>query len=333
MVIMTVGMALTSQAAKWRVNNYPGVDADFTDVQAAHDNASPGDTLYIEGSIIDYGFLGLSKQLVVLGPGYFLTENDSTQANKADARVQYVNFTAGSDGSQICGLHLYDVANSNYSIVIDAGVSNITIRSCLVTTYYYGCIYLYGGNDHITIEQCYFLCTVNHIIYLMGQVTNLVVQNNIFYGNPSYYYFYVASTNYMGSGLIYNNVFYYSGYLYVENSIFRNNIYDGNYFYPLNSIYTNNIGTTTVFGTENGNQSNVDMNAVFLCYYPCTPDVHDGRFRLASGSPAINAGYGGEDCGAYDGPAPYRLSGLNGIPAVWYFHVTGTNADVKVKSH
>lgn len=43
----------------------------------------------------------------------------------------------------------------------------------------------------------------------------------------------------------------------------------------------------------------------------------DSAFRLKPGSPAIGAGAGGIDAGAYGGISPYRLSVQPNIPAIY----------------
>ena len=74
-------------ATKWRVNN-SGIPADFTTASQMMNSASVlnGDTVYFEGSMNAYGSLTITKRLVIIGPGYFLGENDSTQANKKSAK-------------------------------------------------------------------------------------------------------------------------------------------------------------------------------------------------------------------------------------------------------
>lgn len=47
--------SFTCQAAQWRINNTPGIDADFTSFKEAHDAAAAGDTLMFEGSNALYG--------------------------------------------------------------------------------------------------------------------------------------------------------------------------------------------------------------------------------------------------------------------------------------
>ena len=74
------------------------------------------------------------------------------------------------------------------------------------------------------------------------------------------------------------------------------------------------------------------MSSVFL-YTGST----DGQYQLKAGSPAIGAGNGGVNCGAYGGPNPYVLSGLPPVPATWFFNIGDPsgpyNVQVKVKSH
>lgn len=80
-----------------------------------------------------------------------------------------------------------------------------------------------------------------------------------------------------------------------------------------NSIY-NNIDAGDHFGTENGNQVNVDMSTVFV-----GTGSTDGQWQLAAGSPAIGAGFNGVDCGMFGGPTPYVLSGIPSIPSIYIF--------------
>src|SRR5690554_3302449 len=97
----------SSHAANWRVNNSPGIDADFTTLQAAHDAASEGDSIYVEGSLTNYdnnGTVNISKQIVIIGPGYFLGQNPFTQAIKTTANFNVIIFATGAEGSSIMGL-------------------------------------------------------------------------------------------------------------------------------------------------------------------------------------------------------------------------------------
>src|SRR4051812_28120195 len=104
-LICIVCLSVTSSYAKiWRVNNNPNVTADFTTLSAAHTGASSGDTLHLEGSPTSYGSMTCTKKLVIIGPGFFLSQNPNTQALKQTARVDNISFNVGSAGSEIMGL-------------------------------------------------------------------------------------------------------------------------------------------------------------------------------------------------------------------------------------
>jgi len=94
-------------AAIWRVNNMPGNNADFTTLTDAIEAASDNDIIYVEGtgSQYDEGSIELTKKLTIYGSGYFLIENDNTNASKLPGEI-YVNlyFFEGSEGSTCSGI-------------------------------------------------------------------------------------------------------------------------------------------------------------------------------------------------------------------------------------
>lgn len=109
----------------------------------------------------------------------------------------------------------------------------------------------------------------------------------------------------------------------------------GNYI-PNGSYFDNNIGNSTQFGTDDGNQENVDMASVFVDH---TSGI-DSDMQLASGSSAIGAGVFGEDCGIYGGDHPYIISLLPDIHAIWEVTLNNYGSDnvtidvnIKAKSH
>ena len=83
LLLATIMLVRNDSFAKiWRVNNNLGINADFTTLQAAHDGAAAGDTLYLESSPTNYGGLSSSKRLVIIGTGYLLEQNqDRCQQN------------------------------------------------------------------------------------------------------------------------------------------------------------------------------------------------------------------------------------------------------------
>jgi len=164
---------------------------------------------------------------------------------------------------------------------------------------------------------------------------DIVVSNNIFLKTTqSDYCIYMYP---LTSGTITNNICQANQIIY--NSTYRNNIAtgpDGSFrdsFTFINTTVENNIGASLQYGTNNGNQSNMDMSTVFICWYSCAGYSSDRRWKLKTGSPAIGGGYGGIDCGIYGGNTPYVLSGLPTVPAIWLLDVNGLNVTVKAKSH
>ena len=57
-----------------RVNNTAGTDPDYTTLQAANDNASNGDTIYVEGSTTTYAGADIDKNLRLLVRASFLVK-------------------------------------------------------------------------------------------------------------------------------------------------------------------------------------------------------------------------------------------------------------------
>jgi hypothetical protein len=303
-------------ATVWRVSNLNGSDADFTTLQAAHDAASSGDTIHVEGSHIFYGIATITKQLTIIGPGYFLDQNPATQANKNPAKFNStISFSAGSAGSKImgCEFHYY----------LYLGASNITIeRNHFVGYSVYSNA---AGLTDISIVNNYFnVLWYSYGIYLYHTGSNILIANNINNGYTT------IGDQYFGVVLL-NNVFGSSVSVY--NAVVTNNILSYNGYSGINSVATYNIGNSTQFGNQNGNQQNVNMYDVFL-YTGST----DGQYMLKPASPAIGAGESGVDCGAYGGNTPYVLSGMPPIPAIYSFQSTSIpsstiNVSISAKSH
>jgi len=328
-LILSMLLLVTIQlnAKVWRLNN-TGADADFTTLQAAHNNSYvlAGDTLHLEASSGSYGDLTATKPLVIIGAGYFLSENADMQANLNSSKTGLITFNAGSEGSIIAGCEcdiITIVTNNiiiekNYihgsrAIILSGNISNIIIRQN----------YLIGGdvwNQTDAAIYCYRSICNNCFIY-----------NNFIDMPDNFYCIYVENGF---SGNIFNNVL--GKKISICNSVFNNNIMVSGTFTQSNCTYTHNIGNLTQFGSENGNQQNINMEDVFV---GATRNSSDGQWQLKSGSPAIGAGVGGIDCGMFGGDFPYHLSGLPSIPAIYYHQQTIDNVNqqlnitIKAKSH
>ena len=98
-----------------------------------------------------------------------------------------------------------------------------------------------------------------------------------------------------------------------------------------------NLSISDHFGTDNHNQANISEEALFL---GALSNSTDGKWQLKEGSPALSAGEGGVDCGAYGGPQPYQLSGLPAGPVIYELNVSSYSTEdnklpvtIKVKSY
>lgn len=312
-----------------RVNNNTSIDADYTNLQDANDNASNGDTIYLEGSETEYLGADISKRVTIIGPGYFLTENPKTQANGLEAKFTgSIKFIEGSAGSSIIGCNL------GYYGYIFISADDVTILRCFVSGIYPS----YDGTiKNIVILQNYIAKEIK-AASSQSAINNSIISNNIING-------YIHFSSSSGQIQIANNVFSSEPNYSIDcyNSIIQNNIICNE---RAKSIYINSGNTINnnilaCDGTnENGNKYNIDMTTVFTAYNDYSAGIStDGKWQLKAGSPAIGAGSSGVDCGVFGGAEPYVLSGLPDLPHIYEATIPATansgdglSVTIKVKS-
>jgi len=302
-----------------RVNNDPAADADYTTIQAANDDALPGDTIYVEGSPANYDGANIDKKLIIIGPGYFLADNDSTQANVLDTEIAgTLDFIIGSKGSKVYGLIISTLYIRDDEIVASR---------CKI-----GGIGFWDDSNNTLITQNYITAGISSY---GGKLTNSIISNNIIGSSLS-----AGSTSYPLQ--ITNNVFkglaapvsvYYST---ISNNIFISSTYKiqentGNTI--INNIFAY-AGTNA-----NGNKYSITMTTVFVDLNGTLGYSEDERYKLKAGSPAIVAGVSGVDCGAFGGVTPYVLSGLPPFPRIYEATIPGTaysdkglSCNIKIKA-
>jgi hypothetical protein len=318
-MILALSFAYVNVSATvWRVNATPNSDPDFTTIQAAHDDAAvlAGDTLYLEGSTFSYGALSISKQLTIIGNGYFLGENPDTQHNISPSKISTVYCYAGCEGTKFTGC--------TFLAPVYIYTNNLTFER---NYFDYGNqqIYSQANCSDILILGNYFYSHTSWTNLGFNQThSNILVANNFFTGTV------IVSPNF--NGIFANNIF--SRPITIYNSTLVNNIAHSTVNLD-NCLVTYNIGTGTQFGNQNGNQENV-LTADL--YVGATGNSTDGQWQLKVGSPAIGAGEEGTDIGIFGGESPYVLSGLPPIPAIYDLDAqslpTNTlDVTVKAKSH
>jgi hypothetical protein len=277
-----------------------------------------GDTLHLEGSTTIYAQAVITKKLVIIGPGYFLTENPKTSNNVLDAKIAQVLFNAGSSGSQIIGVN--NVSAGNTGDRIYAGVNDIVIKRCRLEND----IQIESSIDGVTIVQNFFPTVAG---------TNAIRTNgNAFYVYPSNVVFNnnICQRTLIWAGSIIqcnNNVF--DGPANALNLQFSTSEFKNNILKPVNATtninggsnlnVTYNTGSTAAqFGTTNNNVVVADMTTLFV-----TTGTSDSKYQLKPGSAL---GSDGTERGAFGGAvasSSYTLSGLAAIPVIYTITTTG----------
>lgn len=334
----------TGASAKiWRLNNSngqtlnPAINADFTGtIQQAHDDSrvQNGDTLHVEQSSVSYGNLNISKRLVIIGPGYFMSENPKTQVNKSyGATIGAISILGSvADYSVVSGLTITGamvvgaskvIVENNYfaytNTTISVGSGNSSAIDSVVFRSNYFAFYTTGGYFGITTRPS-----------TSGQITNFIFSNNI-----------VTTTNtwglYLGSlfsGIIRNNTFYGSYNMYVYNMYVVNNLSNyinvyvgGNGFENCVLEYNMGINDNQYVIPFQRNVNNVITNCVTNTDQLLIggTETTDGQWALQPASPAKGTGKGGADLGAFGGSVPYVLSGLPRVPNIYSLNIAPIN--------
>ena len=319
-LLAAISLSIAAQAKIWRVNNV-GYSANFATLQLANDNPNVGtnplvpDTIHLEGSNAVYDGATISKRLVIIGAGYFLPENTNVSFNSMETKLSYINFNAGSTGSQLIGVWMFQ---SGYTISINA--SNITVKRCKID---YGINLNYSISDIKILQNFFSNYSTGSAISASGYgfPSDVLINNNIFqkplitgYSNSSYTISECKNNvfTYTGSGL---GIQLYAGVF--QNNILTNpnatvNINGGSFN---NVTYNVSASANNQFGTANNNIIVSDFSTWFVSILMANSTDKD--YQLRSGT---TPGSDGADRGAFGGSAitnRYTLSGLAPIPVVY----------------
>lgn len=192
-VLIFAAALITSaaQATILRVSNVVNSGAPYTTIPAAISAATEGDTIMVDGSETAYSSsatIEVSKKIVLMGPGYWRSENGIIQEGANNATIHNIRFSA--EGSTIAGLVVDGTVNVQ--------AAHITITRCRIT----GDISHYNSSNTI-IHQCFLEGDIS------GQSNNsytsgLQITNNIFKGSNynTVQYFtnsYIAYNTFTGS--------------------------------------------------------------------------------------------------------------------------------------
>jgi hypothetical protein len=321
LLIIIVLVANNIQAKVWRVNNTPGVTADFTNTDLAVASASVvnGDTIHVEASSITYTGFTLKKRLVFIGTGYFLggaNANTGLQANVNAAVIASIYVDTLCSGSQFTGLTFNVSPNFQGASDNGAGTDNLVFTRCNINFFQ---TYGYTNTNNTVTGFVFNKCYIQGLSLAVYRPQNCEFTNNIFSGSLDLSN--VLSLN----NLVRNNVFRSS--ITMFNGYFSNNIITGTTFTLTNVTIRNNISTGTNLPVGSGNINSATDAALFQ---GLTGNSTDGQWRLKAGSPAFAAGETVSaitpDCGAFGTADPYVLSGIPPIPTIYSLTVPASIA-------
>jgi len=343
---------IATQAKVWRVNNNPGVVADFPNLEEAMSNnfRQAGDIIHLEPSVNPYlvvagTFSENDKYVTIIGNGYDHYSGEGFQQDILQSMI-YVAFgdILVSTKIKFTGVKFNSsIALQNFSG--PPNISDVTFESCLITED----IHLTGDTEPDQINGLHLL--KNHIlgglnITFSSDPSNIlydfISENNIIYQS-------LSITNIPANHdpiVIRNNVFSGNGNSFVcHDAYWANNIFDINSDLPdfTGCILKNNIFSRSSFATgasaEANNQFDIDMQTVFK------PNDNLAMlynlYELLNGSPAIGAGVPNGatpvDCGVYGGPNPFKIFGMPSIPSIYELNVpptvtSGTDMHIGLKS-
>ena len=312
-LMMSMATAAQAQTIR-RVNNTGVTGANvYTTAQAAHDAAAPGDIIQLDPSSADYGGLTCSKNVKVVGPGYFLDRNPGLQTLTASARLANVVFTLTSAGASMAGVTIIGQSELGASGLVferNYAVGGITIGNRTAST------------TNTTVRQNFA-----ESVTLTGANAQNISRTDVYVANNI-----IRQGVYLQSGafdavtgVFVNNTSLASSYF--EEFNVQNN-YFGSAVTTTGGVVSYNVGARADLGTGNNNQINVPITAVFL---PPVGGEYDGQWQLKGGTnPARGAGTGGTDVGAFGGTNPYKLSGIPAIPSIYEYNQTLNGAQLQV---
>jgi len=280
-----------------------------------------GDTLHVEAVPAVYASATITKKLVIIGPGYFLTENPNSSNMVLDAKIGSISFNTGSEGSQLIGMNIVYVGNGGYRVYLD--VNNLVVKRCRIER----AVEIGTAVSNIVITQNFFT-SVNDVNALATNGNGAYIYPNDVYFNNN-----ICQKTLVWAGTILqcnNNVFDGPANklnIQMLTSSFQNNILKStnatvNINNGANTNVSYNVGTSaTQFGTADNNIVVANMSSVFVA-----SGTTDGQYQLQASSPASNNGSDGTDRGPYGGLAVtsrYTLSGLPNIPVIYNITTSG----------
>lgn len=294
----------TISATSWRIHHDANKNPHFTDLNAAMSSSDvvDGDTLYLDPGCTLSSDQTVTKQVIIVGCGYF--RNTAPHSMASISKQLYLR-----------------AAYTKMEGVIVAGNTYIQADYVMVERCKLAQIYLANSNNYTahyaTIRQCYASgFTANSWTDKAYYVT---IENNIIRNSA-----YTSAITYLSRATLRNNIFYtrggsssnYYNFSNLRQCSITNNIViaqDKNAYNMLNmtdctishNVFSANADTYPTYAADNYWLGSNDLSLVFA-----QEGSNDAVYQLKADSPAKGYADDGGDCGAFDGPYPYVLSGL-----------------------
>lgn len=313
------------------VNNSPAGGGQYAQINAAISAASPGDTIYVNGSIANYSDATITKSLTLIGSGTF-----SPKQSTFPTSISTVNINSGVSNVTIKGFNI----GSSVSVSGNSNVSFVTISDNFFSNNCFTYAQLTNVHDivitnNIQSGNSYFCNVFNN-----GGCYNFLISNNLING-------YIENFNFPSS-TIQNNTFFNGGNAFggstvaVTGCVIKNNIFYNSH--PSNGtsscIFLNNITYSTSVTYPSLGGSNIDNTNPQLTNVASSGGYSPTyNFTVASTSPAHLAGTDGTDLGYYGGILRASKYGeVYNLPVIRAMDVTNTSViqggaiNVKVRS-
>lgn len=337
LALASVTLLLCSEdvcARSWRINSSAEAKADFTSLTDALKSLEVfnGDTLYLDSGCYVWGTT-INKSVTIIGTGFNLAGSPVKEA------------VIGSGIEIDCGNVKVEGCVINGDVELTSKVVNLTFERCRIL----GVVSTASGANTVSGPVKLLSCFLGEGI-APYKGNNFVISNNIIRGRLSN----------LNSATITNNVIVYDGtdsktdYALVDiknSSISNNIIINTNAKYLVNSdqtvfYYRNNTIKDTTPASNNSIVRNVLSTAAEYAFsnYPdnkfigaTLEDVFvmeggiDAMYELKEGSPALDYGTNGYDCGIFSGPYPFVLSGRPRlVPYIYEATIPNQSTDGKL---
>lgn len=319
-----VGLMLMSVAnfaqTTWTVDNRPGTTAQFNSIQVAHDAAQAGDFIYIHPSPNTYGGLNIKKEIHLRGIGH-----EPELANGEHATLSVVTLSRNAteatscSNSSISRLEIGSIQDYN-----EGAFTNILIQNNRISN-----LNFYQAYNFIVQGNVFDTTSGSSIYFNSSAHANNIFSHNIFNSSSNTSTTSAIINNLISSDTFTNNlmILNFNGatntfFNNCSNPTVSNNMFVLGTAAVISSITTNNSTITfqncltfdydgqpiaALSGTGNINNTNPQFVNIGT---PANPVFsYTKNYKLATGSPAINAGTDGDDLGIFGQGFLFQMKG------------------------